>query len=170
MNQYTHAASNRERIRELRQLYPKMTLLAIGNELGISKERVRQILVEENLPTVSVGQSTTKAKEIQPCIECGNLNKEFNYKHSTYCSQECVNKVRNRYWEQFHKDNPNRRTTFQCSYCGKDKTIRTTLYKQQLDRFKNLYCSHSCSTKAQWDDENSAMRKRHSQLNPKDLT
>jgi len=157
---------NRERIVELRQLHPDMTLETIGSEVGVSKERVRQILAKENLPTVSTGHSSTKEKEKAPCKECGTLDKTFQTKQSLYCSKECVRIARSKYWIRFHKENPDRRTTYQCSYCGTSKTLRTGIYERQVRNFKNLYCSHSCSIKAQWDDKHSLIQqpRKHKDL------
>jgi len=42
------------RIREIHKLLeenPRMTLQAIGDALGVTKERVRQLLVKQGLPT-----------------------------------------------------------------------------------------------------------------------
>ena len=166
MNRLERSTYNRERIVELRQLNPTMTLEAIGEKVGVSKERVRQVLVKEDLPTVAVGQSSTKEKEKIPCIECGTLDKKFNTKQSLYCSKECISKARNKYWIRFHKEHPDRRTTYQCAYCGNSKTIRTGIYERQVRNFKNLYCSHSCSLQAQWDNKDSKIRRESN----KDLT
>lgn len=155
MNDKRHS---RERIIELRRLHPEMTLESIGNDVGVSKERVRQVLVQENLPTVSKGRSSTKIKNPLPCAECGTLDKQFITKHSLYCSTTCITKARDKYWIRFHNENPDRRTTYQCEYCGLEKTMRTGLYQRQVNTFKNIYCSHSCSLKAQWDDKDSAIR------------
>lgn len=152
---------NRDRIIELRTKHPEMTLEELGNAVSLSKERVRQILVKAELPTISSKMSpafTTKAKPIQPCLICGNTNKQRADKHAKYCSNECVSKARTEYWKQFHLENPDRRTTYACVYCGKTKTIRTGIYERQVREYEKLYCSHHCSLKAQWADKNSTMR------------
>ena len=152
---------NKERIIELRHQHPEMTLEEIGNEVSLTKERVRQVLTKENLSTKSSKLSpnfSTVAKPIQPCINCGSLEKNFISKHTAYCGNDCVAEARDRQWKQFHQDHPDRRTTYQCEYCGTDKTIRTGIYERQIRTFNKLYCSHACSIKAQWDNKNSALR------------
>ena len=158
---------NRDRVIDLRHRYPEMTLKELGEEVSLSKERIRQILAKAELPTISSKMSaafTTKAKPIQPCLICGNAEKQRVSKHAKYCSNECVAEARVKYWKQFHLDNPERRTTYKCAYCGKDKTIRTGIYKRQVREYEKLYCSHYCSLKAQWADKTSTMRNqpRHS--------
>ena len=130
---------NRERIVELRQAHPEMTLEAIGQQVSLSKERVRQVLVKAEMPTLS------------------SLEKTFITKHSMFCSPKCLYIANQHHWTQWHNDNPDRNTTYTCTYCGKLKTIRTTLYKRQVKQHKNLFCSHACSLSAQWKDKNSAL-------------
>ena len=151
------AQSNKERIIELRTTHPEMTLETIGQQVSLTKERVRQVLVKAELPTLSTGHITTKAKPIEPCAQCGSLEKTFNTKHSMFCSPKCVYLSRQHKWTQWHKNNPDRRTTFDCTYCGKSKTMRTTLYERQVKAHNNIFCSHSCSLLAQWNDKNSLL-------------
>ena len=165
MNRVEKGKYNRERVIELRTANPEMTLEAIGELLHITKERVRQILVKEQLPTVALGQSTTKIKEALPCMECGETNKEFNTKHSLYCSIKCVKSARNKKWIQWREDHPDRLTTYQCAHCGQDKVVRTSIYNRQIRTFDNLYCSHSCSIKAQWSNKDSNIRNNSRLLN-----
>ena len=148
---------NRERIVELRQAHPEMTLEAIGQQVSLSKERVRQVLVKAEMTTLSTGRVSTKRKPIQPCTQCGSLEKTFITKHSMFCSPKCLYIAQQYNWKQWHNDNPDRNTTYTCTYCGKLKTIRTTLYKRQVKQHKNLFCSHACSLSAQWKDKNSAL-------------
>ena len=42
---------NRRRVAYLRHSHPEWTLQQIANEIGISRERVRQLLVKLGLPT-----------------------------------------------------------------------------------------------------------------------
>ena len=159
--QLDQGSYNRDRVIELRNQHPEMTLQELGAEVSLSKERVRQILSKAELPTISSKMSptfTTKAKPIQPCLICGNVNKQRVGKHAKYCSNECAVEARTKYWKQFHLDNPDRRTTYVCVYCGKHKTVRTGIYERQVREYDKLYCSHYCSIKAQWADNTSTMR------------
>jgi len=45
---------NRKLVANLRRTHPDWTLLHIATEVGISKERVRQLLVKLGLPTKGV--------------------------------------------------------------------------------------------------------------------
>ena len=154
------AQLNRERIIELRTTYPEMTLSAIGNEVSLTRERVRQILVKAKLPTSSLNGHTTKSKPIKPCKQCGSTNKQLTNRHSTYCSIKCfkIGLVNAR--KQKRDNNPYHWTTYQCAYCGNDKTIKTTRYKIQKRKYQNQYCSRSCNIIAQWADANSLMSNR----------
>ena len=151
------AQSNKERIIELRTIHPEMTLEAIGQQVSLTKERVRQVLVKAELPTLSTGQLTTKPKPIEPCAQCGNLERIFSTKHAIFCSPKCLSIGKQQQWIKWRKNNPDRRTTFNCTYCGKSKTMRTTLYKRQVKFHKNVFCSHSCSLLFQWNDKNSLL-------------
>jgi len=165
--------ANKERIIELRTAHPEMTLKTIGQQVSLTKERVRQVLVKAELPTLSTGRTTTKAKPIQPCKQCGNIDKQFKGKHAMYCSTECKAIGVAQEWVQWRANHPDRWTTYQCTHCGTFKTIRTTLYKRQVKIYKNLFCSHTCSLSSQWDDKNSALsinRRVHIELDGLDST
>jgi hypothetical protein len=69
----------RDRVRELRLDNPQATLQEIGNSCGISRERVRQILASEGLPT-----SARRAKIFKICKACG---KKLSWRSKTgYCA------------------------------------------------------------------------------------
>ena len=160
------AQSNKERIIELRTIHPEMTLEAIGVEVALTKERVRQILAKEGLPTLSTGRTTTRSKPIKPCPQCGSFDKNFKTKHSLYCGNVCRQKGKKEAWIRWRNNHPERWTTFQCDYCGKEKTLRTSQYKRNSEVHKNMYCSRSCNITAQWANANSKMSNRHSKDGP----
>ena len=151
---------NKAKIIELRTTHPKMTLEAIGNEVFLTKERVRQILAKEGLPTLSLGRVTTKPKPIQPCKQCGSMDKRFKAKHSRYCSTECMTIGIATSWVGWRERHPDRWTTYQCAYCSNDKTVRTTYYQRQKRMYQSQYCSSYCNMAAQWADEDSNMSNR----------
>ncbi len=62
-----------------RLAYPHSTLKDIGNAVGLTRERIRVILKEANLPTCSV-------KTIHACPVCGNKV----HKGHTHCSRVCL--------------------------------------------------------------------------------
>ena len=157
--------ANKERIIQLRITHPEMTLKAIGDEVALTKERVRQILVKEGLSTISIGQVTTRSKPIIPCLHCGSTDKKFKIKHSLYCDKVCEEKGKKETWVQWRNNHPERWTTFRCYYCNKEKILKTSQYKKASKKNKNMYCSHSCNLNAQWANENSKMYNRRKNIN-----
>ena len=131
--------SNRELIVQLRKGHPDMTLKIMAEMVGLTKERVRKILVSENLSTRSVKE--VERREFKPlprCVTCNLPTKKYNRKH---CSIECASKTR---W-------PNSSTTFACYRCGKKTTIATSQYKKRVQHYNHMHCSKSCSTKTYWE-------------------
>ena len=53
-NPNSKTGPNRERVAELRETHPDWTLTRIATEVGVTKERVRQLLVRLGLPTRGV--------------------------------------------------------------------------------------------------------------------
>ena len=130
---------NRELIIQLRKAHPDMHLQSMEEKVGLTKERVRQILVSENLSTRSVKE--VERREFKPlprCITCNLPTKKYDRKH---CSIECTIKAR---W-------PNSSTTFSCYRCGKKKTISTSQYKKRVQNYNHIHCSKSCSAKTYWE-------------------
>ena len=94
--------SNRATVVKLRKEQPNMTLQEMGEQIGISRERVRQILVSENLSTRSIKEVERRTfKPLPRCESCNLPTKAYNRK---YCSNNC----------RF----PNGWTTFACYRCG----------------------------------------------------
>ena len=53
-NQGRYNKTNRTRVADLRKSHPDWTLQRIGNTVGVTKERVRQLLKLQGLPTRGV--------------------------------------------------------------------------------------------------------------------
>lgn len=68
----------RNAVIKLREQYPCMNMGEIGKRVGVCRERVRQILKSEKLPTRCI-------KQKRLCPQCG---KEL-IKHKKFCSPEC---------------------------------------------------------------------------------
>ena len=115
----------RQLIRMIRLTHPEYALQTIGNMVGRSRERVRQILAEEGLPT-----KHTSPKLQKQCKRCKNLH--YN---KIYCSQEC-----------FFSDH---NLLITCAYCKREfsKSIgkfNHTLKKNPNRINYNFYCSRIC--------------------------
>ena len=139
-NQQQFGYSN-NRVIELRQENPDMTLKAIGEKVGISRERVRQILKREGLTTVSTNGHTTSYRVPRgKCKTCGDqigLDKELDAK---YCSRACI-------------QTKGRAISFiTCYRCGKVKSAPKTEAKWRAIKNEHTYCSRTCVTKAFWEN------------------
>lgn len=98
--------TNRDIIIELRKQSPCATLQTMGDKIGISKERVRQILKEAGLPTQRFRQQYL-------CCVCGGaiLDRNRRTNHSPFCSHKCFHEYHN--------------VVMVCDYC--DKTFERRL-------------------------------------------
>ncbi len=109
---------------EIRKSNPCATLKQIGDKIGVTRERVRQILNENRLPTIHWKQKYL-------CIVCGSEIKERNrkWKHSAFCSVECGKK--------YHHP------TLICDQCGKAFT-RQLSYILRTKNDAGTFCSRQC--------------------------
>ena len=116
----------RKTVRDLRMGNPRMLAAEIAEQVGVSRERVRQILNSEGLPT-------RIAPRLRPCKVCGNPITNNNAKY--YCSMACLTK--------------DHQVSLVCSICGKPFKIRTCDYEHRLRHKKtNLwFCSKVCQGK-----------------------
>ena len=115
---------SRDKAIELRKHHPEMTLQAIGTELGISRERVRQILTSENLETRSVGRIP------EPMPLCRTCNNPVPIRRRIYCSSEC--------------QRPYGKTTVNCHFCNTEITLMTSQYNARTSRNVHIHCSREC--------------------------
>ena len=114
----------RERIIDYRKNHPYMTLEAIGTNVGVTKERVRQILHSENLETRSVPRIP------DPMPGCRACGKPVNYRRRIFCSSEC----------QF----PLGKTHTNCHHCNTEITLMTSVYNSRMRRAKFIHFSRPC--------------------------
>lgn len=115
---------SRDRVIEFRQKHPNMTLSEIGIEIGISKQRVSQILASEKLETRSL-QNIPLPMPL--CKRCGT---PVPYRKRIYCSPQC--------------QRPTGRTTTNCYRCNKEITLMTSVYKSRQERASRVHCSRKC--------------------------
>ena len=121
-------AYNREKIINYRKNYPEMTLEAIGNEIGVSKQRVAQVLNEEKLETRSINQIP---KDLPPCRNCGTIVPNVR---RVFCSNEC------RY--------PEGKKTLTCYYCNTEVILFHSQYKARMTKYNHVHCSRACYFKS----------------------
>lgn len=124
--------SNREKILRLKQEHPDWTLLHIGSEVGVTKQRIRQVLIANNI-------STKRHKEYySPCIVCENLvlNKTSS---KAICSEKCRQKL---FWVELI-----------CGHCKEIIVRRKSHVTRDLKKNpdKVFFCSQSCRSFYLWD-------------------
>jgi DNA-binding XRE family transcriptional regulator len=119
------ASNSRKQIIELRSINISMTMSEIANIVGISRQRVFQILREEGLPTKHY--NSLKKYNYQ-CPVCGTISPH------KFCSNECKKK-----WQQ---------VPVICSRCGKlfFRDLTQFLHNYR-DHSQSLFCSKDCAAK-----------------------
>ena len=113
----------------LRKTYPDYTLQRIGETVGVSRERVRQILKAEGLSTKAFRVSKYPPKVCKYCYK-------FTENQRSYCNTECRTKA---HWVKYN-----------CHYCGDEHSMWKAYWKRQSKKYKNHYCSTSCASKSYW--------------------
>lgn len=114
---------------DYRQSNPNMTLVEIGDLVGVSKERVRQILAKANIET----RSTNRIPKSLP--NCKNCGKPVPSRGRLYCSNEC--------------QHPNGKTKINCHYCDKEIILRSAEYRTRIQRARYIHCSKECLAESQ---------------------
>ncbi len=115
---------NYYRVVKLRQENPSMTLTKIAYIVGISRERVRQLLVDASLPTQI-------PKQTFQCPMCGKQVRKLI--RSGFCSLKC--------------QAASRMMTLICDYCGNTFTRPDykAVYNTTLKGYKgHFFCSREC--------------------------
>lgn len=119
--------SKKQRVLALRETDPSLPSVRIAETVGLTRERVRQILKEAGLPTYL-------PRHYGYCASCGN---DIPRGRTLYCSLECRHAAV--------------RVTFNCALCGTSKTLRRSAYNAQVRRgYKNMYCSVGCRQQGNW--------------------
>ena len=112
----------KERVKAIREGNPKALAINIAREVGVSRERVRQILVRLDLPTSFPREPTNW------CCFCVKPIREGRL----YCNQKCN--------ERAH------RAQVVCRACGAGFSLRLSAYHARSRRSKvdGLWCSRAC--------------------------
>jgi len=141
----------------LRTENPALTLQQIAIIVNRTRERVRQILVSENMETRSAKRVENSNRPNALCRICnteiitGTVNKKRTPPSRKYCDS-CIN---NNIW---HIDRGMRsrkipRVHIPCCHCNTIIDIRKTLYERHQRIYKNLFCSTPCRSKYLWDNK-----------------
>ena len=116
--------TTKDKVKELRAENRRIKGAKIARLLGISRERVRQILVE-------LGEPTAIYKGRGCCKVCGKLLWWDNI--TGLC------------WEHFNlKKRAQSTLLLSCPGCKKLFLLRKSIVKARLKRNKMIFCSHSC--------------------------
>lgn len=110
---------------ELRLEHSDWSLQRIGDEVGISREAVRQALERGSVPTAGIH----KSKYEHNCPVCGILTSKRSGRKKeaqAYCSKAC-----------FSKDH---RVTVTCAQCS----TQFSMVKGQARRYKLHFCNSEC--------------------------
>ena len=119
------AEQRRQEVLDLIVSNPKIPYSDIGMRVGITRERVRQILKQNNLHESRSGLIVTKT-----CPVCNKVKTELKSKiFGKTCSVECARK------------NLSKRTTLTCE-CGTVFTRRPSEIRSKI-----CYCSRECFQK-----------------------
>ncbi len=116
----------REQVKEIRIKNPCLTLEQIGERTGVSRERVRQILAEEGLPTKHQGERIgSKGRKIISCLNCGRPTP-----NNKYCSIPCQ-------WIYTHP-------LVECHQCHKlFRKAQTDILRKGMEH-KYYFCNRKC--------------------------
>jgi hypothetical protein len=108
---------------EYRLKNPCLTLQQVGDKFSLTRERIRQILVEKHSPTRKFIQKYL-------CLNCGNVNPRQNKK---FCSRECC--------FEFHQ------VPVICDQCGKmfKRRVSNLLsYPTRHGSHNHTFCNRHC--------------------------
>lgn len=117
---------DRDKLAKMRWMNPCATLQDMSEHFGVTRERIRQVLNEMELPTRHYSE-----KKMVGCLKCGSPIKEGK----EFCNRRCQNDYNT--------------ISISCSQCGKlmkRKACRTLLTesRMKLGYKGNFFCSKRC--------------------------
>ena len=123
-----------EKLAKIRWTNPCATLQEMGNRLGVSRERIRQMLNKMELPTRHYTD-----KKMVGCLECGNPIEEGK----KFCDRKCQNAYN--------------KILVTCNQCGKliERIPSVVIFTERRVRMGykgNFYCDRKCF--GRWFGEN----------------
>jgi len=119
-------SDTRQRVKELRMSNRFISMSAIARLIGISRQRVFQILQEEGLPTKHLVKPVNKDQ--YSCLVCGKIST------NKFCSNECQKQYR--------------QIPIVCTRCGKlfFRDVHQLLANYR-DHSDTLFCSRNCQSR-----------------------
>ena len=119
--------TTRDKIKELRERDPSIKAVNLAHILGVSRERIRQILEDENMPT-------RFDREKKYCKVC---DKQLYLDNKTgFC------------WEHWTaKEKAKSTLTLICPVCKRPFALQKSQLKARLARNNTISCSYSCGSK-----------------------
>ena len=119
------------------------TLQSIGDEFGLTRERIRQLINENNLRSAPARQIPDRRKNCRYCGELVSPTKTPNsgiqyYNYHKLCSKE--------HHESLWLNIP-------CSQCNTDIRIRKSDRRLKVRKQDYLFCSYRCSAKYRIENE-----------------
>lgn len=121
--------TNTEKIKEIRNENPTKKASEIAKELGLTRERVRQILNSLGLPTRFL-------TPLRICLNEKCVNEITRTSKAKTCSPLC--------FYEHHRE------IFKCAYCGEAKMMLKTILAIQRQKYTNTYCSKPCRSRGIW--------------------
>jgi hypothetical protein len=126
-----NSQANRFAIMIYRAKNPYAKQADMARDLGITRERVRQILKKLGLPAVTK-DPVVEANRYANCESCG---KKVVARHNSglarkYCDRECFSS--------------SRVVTIECFICGELFPMNLSQWEVRVRRFKTLTCSMKC--------------------------
>ena len=121
----------RERVRKLRAQNPYITQSELARQIGVTRERVRQLLIKLGLPGV-----VPLPPVYQTCLECkkqflpGKRGNPLYRSRLLYCDQHCRTLA---IWG-----------LYPCEICGTDVAMRHKEYQHRKKVNRTFTCSYSC--------------------------
>ncbi len=113
--------STRQKVITLATTHPDLIQAEIARRVQVSRERVRQILLEEGVE-----------RKYRQCIDCGRiLVPGYNCYNSRQCP-DCQRRRYEKFWEKYR-----------CCYCGK----WFSALRSDKDRHELHFCSRTCHGK-----------------------
>lgn len=117
---------DRDKLAKMRWMNPCATLQEMSDRFGVTRERIRQVLNEMELPTRHFSE-----KKMVGCLQCDNPIREGK----EFCNRKCQNDYNT--------------ISISCSQCGKlmkRKACRTLLTESRIKLgYKgNFFCSKRC--------------------------